>query len=187
MIVSVPLDRPFPDIVRRVGIQALCLTFARAFDVEPPDVMRCPAERALGAFREFSAACMEEALVSPAYAADRRERLGQLACELGAKVRKVLQPRDDERMDLVRALYAAIEIDVVGQIPGELRFRRCYFSTRYTPALCSFMSAFDSGFVGGLCGGVGLEFTERLTAGAPCCRAAYVERRHDDPGRGDAR
>lgn len=37
------------------------------------------------------------------------------------------------------------------------------------------MSAFDSGFVGGLCGGGSLVFESRITEGAPCCTALLTQ------------
>ncbi|MDO4399776.1 MAG: hypothetical protein Q4D27_02365 [Coriobacteriia bacterium] len=174
MRVPLDLNKPATDAMRSVGIQVLCSTFAHALDVKAPRVAGLSAHRGLKAFREFSAACMEEALVSPAYAEDRRAQLEGRARTLGAQLRAVLAPRDEELAYLVSWLYAAIDIEVSGEIPGELVFNRCSFSGRYTPQLCWFMSAFDSGFIGGLCGGGRLEFHARITEGAPCCRALYM-------------
>lgn len=166
-----PTGQPLPGPLRSIGIQVLCSTFARVFDVQAPRVAALPANRALWAFREFSAACMEEALASPEYAAARRAQLGEQARKLGAQVRHVLRPADGELPRVIRALYAAIEIDVTASREGTFTFRRCFFAGRYTPALCAFMSAFDSGFVGGLYGAGELAFDTRITAGAPCCHA----------------
>lgn len=177
-----PLDKPIPDAVRIVVIRVLLGVFCRVFDVRAPEVVTLPANEALRAFREFSAACMEAALESSSFAQSRREELEEQAYRLGMRVRAALAPNDDELMPLVSWLYSAIDITVVGSIPGELVFQRCSFSVRYTPALCAFMSAFDSGFVGGVCGGGGLAFSERITAGAPCCRALYVAVRPEEGG-----
>ena len=171
MRIPLSLDRPIPGLLRSIGIQVLCDTFARTFDVTAPRVAGMPAPRALRAFREFSAACIEEALASPSYAAARRADLEARARALGAWVRTALKPADTELAALVRALYAAIEIDVFQDASGCYVFRRCSFAPRYSPAVCAFMSAFDSGFVGGLCAAGRLEFKSRLTEGAPCCRA----------------
>ena len=185
MRLKLMLGRPLPDWARAAGIQVLLGVFARTFDVVPPRVVGWPADDALYAFREFSAACIEEALVSPDYAASKRVELESRARDLGSLVRHALRPRDDELAELVSFLYAAIAIDVVGlgpegsqtkfHRPARLQFRRCYFSERYTPEICAFMSAFDSGFVGGLCGGGSLQFESRITAGAPCCLASLVD------------
>jgi len=178
------LRRPLPEWVRAAGVQVLLGVFARTFDVAPPHVALRPAAAALFAFREFSAACIEEALASPAYAARKRAELEARARDLGLLVRRVLGPRDSELAGLVSFLYAAISIDVVQgdsrnlrdafQRPARLQFQRCYFSERYTPEICAFMSAFDSGFVGGLCGGGSLQFESRITSGAPCCLAVLA-------------
>ena len=77
-----------PRWVEAAATQVLCDTFARAFDVEAPRMARLRGMRASGrpdlfAFREFSAACMEEALRSPSYADGRKERLRALAEDLG--------------------------------------------------------------------------------------------------------
>ena len=47
-------------------------TFAKAFDVDPPAVGNLTADEALIAFREFTAACMEEALADEQLAAAYR-------------------------------------------------------------------------------------------------------------------
>ena len=171
-----PLEGNAPAFARSWAIQVLLGVLGRTFDVVPPRVFDLPPARALYAFREFSAACMEEALASPVFAAERREELGRRARKLGEQVRLVLDPRDGELMALVSWLYCAIGIDVDGAAPGKLVFRRCYFSERYTPELCAFMAAFDSGFIGGLCAAGELTFSTRITAGCDCCRATLGRR-----------
>ena len=165
------LNSPLPTKLKSTFAHVLCSTFASAFDVEPPLLLNKKPDEALYEFREFSAACMEAALESPQYAANRRAALEKSAADLGAAVHTVLKPHDEELMNLIAYLYAAIGIGVTGTVPGELTFHRCYFSKRYTPELCAFMSAFDSGFVSGLCGGGTLTFDTRITEGAPCCHA----------------
>lgn len=168
---------PVPGVAKTAIVAVLLRVFAGAFDVEPPRVLGASSHQALYAFGEFSAACMEEALKSPAYAARKRVELESRARSLGSQVRRVLRPRDEELPALVQRFYDTIGIAVEARIPGELRFRRCYFAGRYTPALCAFMSAFDSGFVGGLAGGGSLRFKARLTEGAPCCLAVLSDQK----------
>ena len=63
-------------------------------------------------------------------------------------------------------------IELTADESGGLKFGPCFFSERYTPEDCWFMSVFDEGF---LCGIMGIEgslcFNCRLTEGAACCRA----------------
>ncbi|MBQ9068830.1 MAG: hypothetical protein IJ131_07185 [Eggerthellaceae bacterium] len=181
---------PVPKAAKAAAIQLLCDVFASAFDVVAPKLRRIETAANgspdtahagiqrpdLWAFRTFSAACMDAALESHAFSAQCIGRLYEHAFSLGTKVRRVLNPRPSELPVLVHLFYALIEIDVVCFPSGELVFNRCYFSGGYTPAQCAFMSAFDSGFVGGLHGGGRLEFSARITQGAPCCRACLVER-----------
>ena len=176
MRLPLPLDRELPDWLKRAGLRELLAVFAKTFGVDAPDVSRMAYPDALSAFREFTAACMEEALSSPAYASVKRGELEDRARRLGKRVRAVLAPRDGELGGLISALYATIGIDVEDGGGGRLLFRRCYFSGRYTPGLCAFMSALDSGFVGGLAGGKELRFEARITEGDPCCVALMVER-----------
>lgn len=159
------------DKARSAAVAALLDVFAVTFGVEAPHVIGKNPDDALFAFREFTAACMEEALASPAYAARKRVELEARAFAFGEKVRRVLRPGEDELAELVSRLYSAIGIEVTGAVPGTLVFHRCSFAQRYTPALCAFMGAFDSGFVGGLAGGGSLRFEARISEGAPCCRA----------------
>ena len=194
MRIPLRLDKPMPAVMRSMAIDVLLGLFARVFDVKPPRVALWPAQQALDAFRSFSAACMEEALASPAYATACRAELERRATRLGGAVRAVLAPRNDELMPLVSWMYEAIGIEVAGTLYGTMLFRRCAFSERYAPALCAFMSAFDSGFVGGLCGGGSLRFERRITEGHPCCcaqlalyNAGYAHAQRGKTGKGGLR
>ena len=166
------LDRVPPTWLRKVEAAMLLGVFARAFDVEPPDLDDMTADEALAAFREFTAACMEAALENGEVAASYRGRLGAEARELGCKVRAAVPVRSASAFRLVRFLYRGIGIDLSGDMPGAVRFGPCSFAQRYTPADCRFMSAFDEGFICGVMGIEGeLRFDCRLTEGATCCRA----------------
>ena len=80
--------------------------------------------------------------------------------------------KNDKEVAHVRFLYSGIGIELTADESGGLKFGPCFFSERYTPEDCWFMSAFDEGF---LCGIMGIEgslcFNCRLTEGAACCRA----------------
>jgi hypothetical protein len=54
---------------------------------------------------------------------------------------------------------------------GEITVRRCPFSDVYSVEVCRLVGALDSGLLAGLSGGDRLEFTQRITEGAPCCLA----------------
>lgn len=81
---------------------------------------------------------------------------------------------------MARFFYRGIRIDLDGTLPGKLEFGPCFFASRYTPADCALMAAFDEGFMQGLCGDktLRLEFGCRLTEGASRCAAHASRIRH---------
>ena len=161
--------------LRVIECDALIKAFARAFGVEAPSLRGFTPDEALDAFRSFTAACMEEALVDGAVAARYREGIGDEALALGARVRRLLLVREDDAFLVTRFFYRGIGIEIAGELPGPLSFEPCAFSRRYSPACCWFMSAFDEGFMRGITGLVDarLIFSQRLTEGAPCCEASF--------------
>lgn len=166
------IDGTPPAWVRKVEIAVIVGVFARAFDVEPPAVEALSADEALGVFREFSAACMDAALVDAPVAETYRERLRAGGLELGAQLRTVLRVTPTSSWQFARFAYKGIGIELTGDREGKLQFGPCSFAERYTPQDCWFMSAFDEGFLCGITGFQGpLVFSCRLTEGAPCCRA----------------
>ena len=170
------LDHEPPAWVRKREAVALMGVFAQAFEVDAPSLEAASADEALRAFREFTAACMQAALVDAASAETYRVRLGDQARSFGAKVRRTLPVRSSSAFRFVRFFYRGIGINLTGDVPGELRFGPCSFAQRYLPGECWLMSAFDEGFISGFLGKHGaLEFSCRLTEGASCCRATFVQ------------
>ena len=165
------LSWPPPAWVRKVEVATILGVFAEAFDVDPPAVEGLSAD-ALFVFREFTAACMEEALADEQVAAMYRARLGAHGLTLGTKLRNVLNVRAESSFAFAQFVYRGIGIELSADESGGLRFGPCYLSERYTPADCWFMSAFDEGFLRGVMRIEGsLCFNCRLTEGAACCRA----------------
>lgn len=177
------LDVTPPAFARKFEVAVLMGVFAQAFDVEPPAVGDASADEALRMFREFTAACMEAALVDEAAADQYRMRLRAAAVRLGAQVRTTLQPRPSSTFRLVQALYRGIGIElrsasqdcIAPYFPRDLEFRSCSFAQRYSAGDCWLMSAFDEGFMCGVAGvDAQLSFACRLTEGAPRCQARFV-------------
>ncbi len=78
-------------------------------------------------------------------------------------------------LNAARVLYRVLGIDFAVE-KGEagrstLVVRRCALADVYTPVTCRVLSAADEGVVRGLNPRVKMTFTERITAGAPGCRA----------------
>jgi hypothetical protein len=109
-----------------------------------------------------------------------RKRLHSNAEVLGAEFRRRAGIRGpEEAFRALAFLYGQIGIEITGIDaaapsggPSGMTVARCFFSDFYDPATCRLMSAFDAGVVAGLFGGTSLEFSERITEGAGCCRAS---------------
>lgn len=166
---------------RTLQIAIMLDTFARALRVEPPRLPAHPAN-ALRVFAVFTADCAQAATL-PGNGGDAplQEALYREALELGQHIRRLPVLRDADPFELVQMLYRNIGISMNGALPGEIEIPRCYFAQHYSPRECRFMSAFDRGIIEGITGGGVFAFTERITEGAPCCRARQA--RQAQPGR----
>ncbi len=124
------------------------------------------------------------------------ERLYRNAESLGADFRRLLGIKGPgEAFEALQFLYRQIGIEIssheetadpgtragfgagtgegagIDRAPSGIGVTRCFFSNFYSPDTCRLMSAFDAGVVAGLFRGARLEFSERITEGAGCCRA----------------
>ena len=165
------LDGRPPSWLRKIEVRVISAVFAKALDAQAPSMRTRNAGEALIALQEFSTARMEASLAG-GLAQTHRARLGQRARTLGTWIRRLAPMSQATRAHLVRYLYRGINIELVGFMPGELRFGPCSFARYYSPACCALMSAFDEGFICGIMGLSGpLVFETRLTEGATCCFA----------------
>jgi len=80
-------------------------------------------------------------------------------------------------MAAARMVYGLVAIDLRGTRDGEITIRRCPFSDVYSAEVCRLVGALDSGLLAGLAGADRLEFTQRITEGAPACLARLRPRR----------
>ena len=167
------IERCFPEALRRRVFGELVRLTADAFGVPPPDVRRLQRDGAIDAFARFTRSEAERAIRGPGSSPAIRDRLYRGARALGARARRRLGVHTpSEAGRALRILYHAIDIDLDADLGNrEIAVSRCAFSSVYTPEVCVFVSALDAGIVSGLTGGVSLEFTQRMTEGAPMCRA----------------
>jgi hypothetical protein len=101
-----------------------------------------------------------------------KDRLRRQATELGARVRGGLRlRRPAEAVGALAVLYGHLGMDMSAGDEGEIVVRRCLFSDYFTEQVCTMVAALDEGMAAGLSGGGKLEFVERITGGAACCRA----------------
>jgi hypothetical protein len=153
-----------PDWVRKLLLRRLFTGTAGAMGVATPDLRGLSSEELLTKFARFTANAD----------ADSAE-LFAVTYGFGTWLRRVFHIRStSDVMAAARFVYRAIGIDFEGDASGEITIRRCFFSNVYTPSSCRTMSALDAGLLAGLSGGRRLLFSQRITAGFPCCRA-YLE------------
>ena len=149
---------------RRVEIQLLMNLVTSSLDLPGQRLLRVPSGQSLDIFAAFTAkhlaSCSDE----------QRQRLHANALRLGRSLRRFLIHRDDESVTgLIFLLYRNIGIVMEGMFPEKVIVRSCFFCRHYSPGICSAASMMDSGVISGLMGGGKLEFSARLTEGAPCC------------------
>jgi len=164
-----------PAGLKKKKLAALFRLTARAFDVNPPPADGLSLRRMRRLYAEFSRAGAERALADPSGAAEAERRLFDGAFDLGRAIRDELHVATAaEVMTAARVLYRGLGIDFKGWASGDIVIGRCYFEPHYSASICRLMSRLDAGVLAGLAGGGRLEFSERLTEGAACCRARFT-------------
>jgi len=168
-------SRELPMVLRRVLLGKLFRATAAAFQCRPPSLAGLAASEALARYASFTAEHAQAAILNGADLPALRSRLYGRAFALGRCCGRAMGVRTVEQaMAAGRALYRTLEIDFLGDARGCLVINRCFFAQWYTADVCRVMSAMDHGVLAGLLGGGELVFHERITEGAPCCRARLI-------------
>jgi len=172
------LERYLPEALRRRMFRELVCQTAEAFGVTAPALHRLPREEGIAEFARFTRDEAARALAAPSGSSAVRGRLFECARAIGSRARRGLGVRRPaEAGRALRLLYGAIGINLdADPRNGEIVVSRCAFSCVYTPAVCEFISVLDAGLFSGLTGGMTLVFTQRITEGAPSCRARLIPR-----------
>jgi predicted ArsR family transcriptional regulator len=165
-------DRHVPAAARRAALRALFATTAAGFGCPAPPLGGLDADALLRRYALFTTDQAEAALRDGRDLLALQDRLERGARALGARLRTGLRLRTTEdAMAAARVVYGLTDIDFHGTGHGEITVRRCPFSEVYSAEVCRLISALDAGLLAGLSGGDRLEFTQRITEGAPCCLA----------------
>lgn len=163
-----------PTGLRKRKLEELLQLTARAFDAAPPSVEGLSLEEMRRRYAEFSREMAERASGRPKGLTTIKHHLFDEALRLGREIARELGVSTlQEAMTAARILYRNLDIDFQGDRQGDIVIRHCFFSRQYSPQVCRLMSSLDAGILSGLAGGGDLEFTERLTEGASCCRAHF--------------
>ncbi len=160
--------------LRRREIKRLFALTATAFG-RPLPALR--ARGANGLLAEYALFTREQARIALDGGADPRDvecRLFKAAFDLGSGYRSRMDVRSfGEALAIARLIYGGLGIDFRGNSDGEVEVRRCGFARYYSRRVCILISALDRGLMAGLSNGGTVSFRQRLTEGAPFCRA-YV-------------
>jgi hypothetical protein len=166
------LDGHVPAIARRAALRALFATTAAGFGCPIPPLDGLDPDGLLRRFALFTRDQAEAALRDGRDLPALQDRLERGARTRGARLRTGLRLRTTEdAMAAARIAYGLLDIDLRGTGDGEITVRRCPFSEVYSAEVCRLISALDAGLLAGLSGGDRLEFTQRITEGAPACLA----------------
>jgi hypothetical protein len=157
---------------RRREIGRLFSRTAAAFGSPVPTSRRASAKGLLAEYALFTREHAEAALDNGEDLSALDSRLFQEAFVLGSGYRLRLGVRTfRDAMAAARLIYGGLGIDFRANPDGEVAVRRCGFAKVYTPRVCTLISALDQGLIAGLTDGGKLKFRQRLTEGAPACRA----------------
>lgn len=161
-----------PGWLARRKVQELFEATASACGTVPPDLKGLSLEQRLEQYALFTRDEIGRKIRGGEDMQQLKEILHRHACRLGTEIRTRLRLRSTEDvLSAGRVLYRTIGIDFEGDTSGAVVIRRCYFSRFYDAAICSVMSALDSGIAAGLTAGKELRFTRRITEGSPTCEA----------------
>ncbi len=168
------LARSLGPAVKLRLLNELARVTAEGFGAEEPQWAGESFSDRLAEYARFTARESERLLAAGDDAATSavKDRLRAGSRELGDSLRRTLGLRGvDEAFTALKLLYRQIEIELAGGPVGEVTVGRCFFSAYYSEPVCRVIEVLDQGLVSGLFDGASLEFSERLTGGAPCCRA----------------
>lgn len=165
-----------PEFVRQRALRELFRSTATALGASMPAMYGASAEELLHRYALFTAEEAGALVRSGHDLVPIRYRLYDSAHAIGTSLRHELQitsARDS--LAAARAVYRSLRIDFRPMPEGDVRIPRCFFSRFYSAPVCHLVSALDQGLLAGLSGGGRLEFRQRMTEGAPCCVAGFVE------------
>ena len=170
------LKRAAPRFVKIRLLDELARATATGFgSAQPPWISRS-FEARLEEYARFTAAQAGRVMAAddPSRIEAAKQRLRRQATELGANVRRRLRlTRPTDAVVALSILYGHLGIDMHAGAAGEIVVRRCLFADYFTEPVCRVVAALDEGMAAGLSGGGRLEFIERITGGAGCCRARF--------------
>ncbi len=170
-----------PPFLKKIALNRLSRATAAAFGRPAPALKGLSFNESLGKFALFTQEEAGKAALSKEALPVVQARLYGSGFAWGRLLRRLLHVTGrQEAMALGRVLYRALEIDFEGNSKGEITIRRCFFSNYYSSQVCGVISALDQGILAGLSGGGRLQFYQRITEGAKCCKACLLRKENLD-------
>ncbi len=169
------LEHNTPEFIKKIEIQILLNTTAKGFGTRAIRVWDKSYKGALAIYKEYTKYAIKYSVKCDNKDGFNSRKLYYYAFKTGSLVSLItgFTEKDDiER--LVFYLYKNIEIDMRGNIPGNIYVSKCYFAKSYKPYECRIMSLVDSGVIAGINGGGRLGFTQRITEGCSNCKACFA-------------
>jgi hypothetical protein len=160
-----------PGSIRSKKLDQLFTATADAFQVPPLPLKGYSHDECLEKYARFTAGNAAE-VIKRGEVQQVKERLHCNAGRIGRDLRRELGVVTmEELMQACRVIYKALKIEFQGDSCGQVQIRSCFFSSFYSPEVCSLISSLDEGLLSGLSGGLKLEFSRRITEGNACCTA----------------
>jgi hypothetical protein len=160
-----------PQPIRNDRLGKLFLVTADAFQSLAPSFRGYSYHEMLDRYAHFTREKAEES-IRRGNEDEVKERLYFNARRIGQNIRRELGVRTlAEVMQACRVIYRALKIEFRGDSQGQVYIPTCFFSSYYSSEVCRLISSLDQGLVAGLSGDLRMEFTQRITEGAECCRA----------------
>lgn len=163
-----------PAWVKKAQLRLLFKATSDAFQAPLPRRTRLNHQALLEAYASFTAQETLRLQANDAELTQAKQRLYDNAFALGARLRTVLKISPSDAFLLIQLLYRNMEIELSGELPGTIVVSRCFFCKYYSPFVCEFISALDSGIMAGVVGEGGLVFSERITEGFEACKAVFM-------------
>ena len=164
-----------PLWVQKKKLKELFALTAQAFLSEEPTLEGLSPKKVLEKYALFTKGNTKKIHGSKERTKFVQDQLYTKAFKMGSDLRRELRiSSPKEFMAAARILYHLIGIDFRGEKTGRITIRKCYFKDFYSEDICKIISGLDKGMLAGLSGGMGkLEFLDRLTSGADCCKAVF--------------
>ncbi len=158
----------------RLELRTLMRQTARAFGCKTPKTDGDSALELLETYAKFTAEAAAQAIRDGRDREALDQKLFQMAKDLGDSLRWWMGLKNEQdALEAIVLLYRNIGITIRQEATGEFCVSDCYFSTFYSPEVCSVIESVDSGIFAGIYQGKGIRFRERITEGKNACRASF--------------